>query len=758
MQKKHSVIYSWIFSYVLMLVLIIVSGFVMEKLAIRKLIEEYKDITDTLQEQANESIQSYFDKMKNRAIEICSDSGVVSYALSSQPDGANYHTLILLQERLLNQMLTVQDEIALYLYLGNIDKAISAYTIYDNAAFERELGNFCELSQDEYRELLNRKYLNSVLALDAGDAGGKTVAMLTGVPMAGAGEKAKGMFIQILDNQVLKNILESGTVIADSTMILVDEKGEILCSNGDDELISAFVSAGVQQNKEAEIEIEGKAYWIAGESLNVENWKLITLLPMSSIVAKTDWVPKTIVPILCAALFFGVLVAVRGVYVNYIPLRRLSRAFPVGNHETSLKNEFEQLRFALQDMHTELESIQILQNAQAEQLKLEFLRFCLENSIDLDESSLLKIIESLGVKIHNGYFLTAIFDVSIEDAELPLSVNDIADVFGQLFSGREFAEYGSCSILVKNELPVMLFYLKDGEGKAEIIERFKEKLHFLSGQYRWEVIYAFSSPHKGFSEIHLAWLEACELLDYKYFKFGRKNRELSDDTGMPEHGQLRYSLVQEELLVRYVLAGNKADAKDLLHLIYDNNFQEQRISLPVAWCLMEDIVIGMMKALSGENCLSDSALERINHTLDMLRKTNGREALMKLVDDLAGELSDECAKSRKRDRAEKGFAVEKITDCVEEHYRECDFNVSKAAEYLDMNVAYLSRYFKEHTGIGLLNYINGVRIDYAKQLMGQQNITVAEAAKAAGFENQNTFIRLFKKFEGRTPGLFLEKD
>lgn len=144
--------------------------------------------------------------MKNRAIEICSDSGVVSYALSSQPDGANYHTLILLQERLLNQMLTVQDEIALYLYLGNIDKAISAYTIYDNAAFERELGNFCELSQDEYRELLNRKYLNSVLALDAGDAGGKTVAMLTGVPMAGAGEKAKGMFMGV-DKKLWYNAL-----------------------------------------------------------------------------------------------------------------------------------------------------------------------------------------------------------------------------------------------------------------------------------------------------------------------------------------------------------------------------------------------------------------------------------------------------------------------------------------------------------------------------------------------------------------------
>ncbi len=756
MRKKHSVIYSWIFSYILMLVLIIISGVVMEKLAIRKLIEEYKEITDTLQEQANESLQSYFDKMKSRAIEICSDSGVVSYALSSQPAGANYHNLIMLQERLLNQMLTVQDEIALYLYLRNIDKTLSAYTVYDAAAFERELGSFCKLEQEEYREILNRKYLNSVLALDAGEAKGKTVAMLTSIPMAGAGERAGGMFIQILDNQVLKSTLESRTVIADSTTILMDEKGEILCSNGDGELAAAF--AGMTLEESSEIEIDGKSYWIAGENLNVENWKLITLLPMSSIVAKTDWVPKTMIPILCIALFFGVLVAVSGIYVNYIPLRRLSRAFLTESQKESLKNEFEQLRFTLQDMHTELESIQLLQNVQAEQLKLEFLRFCIESSIDLDESSLLKIIESLGVRIHNGYFLTAIFDVSAPDAEQLLSMNDIADVFRQLFSGREFEEYGTGSIMVKNEILVMLFFLKNDEGKEAIVGRFKERLRLLLKQYRWEVVYAFSSLHKGLSEIHLAYLEACELLDYKYFKFGQESGECSEKIKKPEYGRLRYSLIQEELLARYVLAGNREDATDLLHMIYENNFQEQRISLPVAYCLMEDIVIGMMKALSEENCLTAQALENISYTLDALRKANGRESLMNLVDELTGELSDECAENRNVRRTAKGFPVEKITDCVEEHFREYDFNVSKAAEYLDMNVTYLSRSFKEHTGIGLPNYINGIRIDYAKQMMGRMDITVAEAAKAAGFENQNTFIRLFKKFEGKTPGLFLEKE
>ena len=134
MKRKHSVIYTWISSYVLILVLFIISGILMERIATNKLIEEYKEITGTLQEQANDSLQTYFQKMKNQATEICSDSIIVSYALSAQPDGANYHNLILMQERLRNQMLTAQDEVMLYLYLDNIKKAVSSSTVYDGDA------------------------------------------------------------------------------------------------------------------------------------------------------------------------------------------------------------------------------------------------------------------------------------------------------------------------------------------------------------------------------------------------------------------------------------------------------------------------------------------------------------------------------------------------------------------------------------------------------------------------------------------------
>lgn len=56
MIKRHSVVYTWVITYILLLILIILAGFSMEKLASGQLVEEYKEISDTLQEQAGESL------------------------------------------------------------------------------------------------------------------------------------------------------------------------------------------------------------------------------------------------------------------------------------------------------------------------------------------------------------------------------------------------------------------------------------------------------------------------------------------------------------------------------------------------------------------------------------------------------------------------------------------------------------------------------------------------------------------------------
>lgn len=73
--------------------------------------------------------------------------------------------------------------------------------------------------------------------------------------------------------------------------------------------------------------------------------------------------------------------------------------------------------------------------------------------------------------------------------------------------------------------------------------------------------------------------------------------------------------------------------------------------------------------------------------------------------------------------------------------------------------AYLSRnaffkWFREQLGITPLEYIIRERIKLAKQLLGNSRLSIAEISMQCGFSDVNYFVRLFKKVEGVTPGMY----
>ena len=69
---------------------------------------------------------------------------------------------------------------------------------------------------------------------------------------------------------------------------------------------------------------------------------------------------------------------------------------------------------------------------------------------------------------------------------------------------------------------------------------------------------------------------------------------------------------------------------------------------------------------------------------------------------------------------------------------------------------YISKVFKDETGEGLLDHINRLRIQQAKKIMQNKNLVLEDVAGQVGFTNVNSFIRVFKKYEGITPGKYRE--
>jgi len=91
-----------------------------------------------------------------------------------------------------------------------------------------------------------------------------------------------------------------------------------------------------------------------------------------------------------------------------------------------------------------------------------------------------------------------------------------------------------------------------------------------------------------------------------------------------------------------------------------------------------------------------------------------------------------------------------LIEYIDKHYAE-EIYLGNMAEKLNTSPKYLSRIVKEQLGVNFSQYVAGVRIQKAKQLLVGTNKTVNEIMELTGFTMRNTFIRTFRKFEGVTP-------
>ncbi|MEG2776533.1 MAG: response regulator [Cellulosilyticaceae bacterium] len=77
--------------------------------------------------------------------------------------------------------------------------------------------------------------------------------------------------------------------------------------------------------------------------------------------------------------------------------------------------------------------------------------------------------------------------------------------------------------------------------------------------------------------------------------------------------------------------------------------------------------------------------------------------------------------------------------------------LSSLSEEVNMNESYISRLFKNETGTNIVNYINMIKMEKAKELLRQPDMIVKDVANALGFEEQSYFNRMFKKYFGLNP-------
>ena len=96
--------------------------------------------------------------------------------------------------------------------------------------------------------------------------------------------------------------------------------------------------------------------------------------------------------------------------------------------------------------------------------------------------------------------------------------------------------------------------------------------------------------------------------------------------------------------------------------------------------------------------------------------------------------------------------IEKMCFYLRNNYQSTNFSIQQMASDFSLTSSTLSKYFKNHAGININDYLTNLKIDTAKKLLLESNLTVYEIGMEIGYYGQNSFIRRFKAVVGVTPG------
>jgi two-component system, response regulator YesN len=131
---------------------------------------------------------------------------------------------------------------------------------------------------------------------------------------------------------------------------------------------------------------------------------------------------------------------------------------------------------------------------------------------------------------------------------------------------------------------------------------------------------------------------------------------------------------------------------------------------------------------------------------DFLDKPFRQDELREKVDNLI----EHGGSGREHSRGGLDSAVQRVRRFIEKNH-DRRVSLKDAASITSLSTKYLSKMFKQKTGKKFTEYRLSIRMDVAKKLLEFSDKSVGQIALKLGYENAESFMKMFKKIFGLTP-------
>ncbi len=139
--------------------------------------------------------------------------------------------------------------------------------------------------------------------------------------------------------------------------------------------------------------------------------------------------------------------------------------------------------------------------------------------------------------------------------------------------------------------------------------------------------------------------------------------------------------------------------------------------------------------------------------LNTVIQTDSYEQLRKWFID---KVTEACRNIMSKREEQASGVIKRARMYIEENYHK-DISLEDVSRSVDISSYYFSKLFKEETGENFIEYLTNIRIEKAKKLLQNRELSIKNICVDTGYSDPNYFSRIFKKQVGVTPTEYREK-
>ncbi len=536
-------------------------------------------------------------------------------------------------------------------------------------------------------------------------------------------------------------------------LFYITHKDDSVCVTADEEGTFQFSQTGldvINDLSQGTVSIENKNYYLIDTLSDHVGWHYKIAVPHTVFTRQARFYSILFGIAILTALLISLLLAWRMAWKFYTPAGRLLNALNI-SHEASYDKALSTAEAAVAEYREQL-------NSQDRELK--------QYESHKNESTFMALLdgrltESESRKITEEYLSEA-------DPSKPfrLLLIGLFHIQQSVFSMNNEIDYSLMHFVLKNVFSEVLYQdsflhrplafsessvcvcLIQDMTDSDLVEKIFTVRTFLEEQAGLESVFCISETSDDPGSIPEYYLQVTDLLSFHRF-WGRSQQNIIFYSDLDDELSPASETDAERKIINLISVGNMEEAREDLVQVLDQGFP-RGLSFPWVKIQISALISHIAGHMLAQNGSSFETNETVQELLPVIPRCETFEELKHTVLLLFDRLS---AEQNTQGNDESPAWIRKAKEYIEENYSDSSLNISTLAFRFGLTPAHFSRSYKKYTNTSILDYINLIRVEHAKQLL-DEGMTVHDAALAAGYTEARALIRYFKRYEGITPGQY----